>query len=374
MSRIRYSAFLPLVALAVSFATSVFAAQPVAGANLPAVDFRKPAQSSGWRAVHDLAALQPTPAGLRAEITGADPYFHGPAMDFPEAMPLWLRLRLKSSAGGICQIFYFQKNSTEEKSLRFSVPRGEWHEARLRLPALGRGWHLRIDPPGQDGDCVFESLQFEERIILQSPAWPQPTRPKLGAGPVRLKSGGLELVHSRNALDGFEVQVDGQLMACGNNAALLGYVRNGRPRWIPFGRGTNVPVSVRSAQPGGSLTVEAAFTDHDAGHWKVTRTFTPTPDGNISVLARVVVDADRDVLYLPMFTLLPGLGSFGTNKTQALFAGVEYLENEPSSSTADLNAPASDRQVPDTLKLTLPLMVVSAADRYVGLTWKHDPG
>ena len=73
-----------------------------------------------------------------------------------------------------------------------------------------------------------------------------------------------------------------------------------------------------------------------------------------------------------LFTLLPGLGSFGTNKAQAVFAGVEYLENEPSSSRADLSPPASNRQVPDTLKITFPLMAVAAEGRYIGLAWKQD--
>ncbi len=69
---------------------------------------------------------------------------------------------------------------------------------------------------------------------------------------------------------------------------------------------------------------------------------------------RVTVSRDRLVAYLPLLTLLPGLGSFGTNKTQALFAGVEYLENEPSSSEADVRGIASKRQVPDSVKETFP--------------------
>ena len=71
--------------------------------------------------------------------------------------------------------------------------------------------------------------------------------------------------------------------------------------------------------------------------------------------------------------MLPGLGSFGTNKTQALFAGVEYLDNEPSSSEADLIGPAAKRQLPDTLKLTFPLMAVAAEERYLGLIWEPAP-
>jgi hypothetical protein len=69
-------------------------------------------------------------------------------------------------------------------------------------------------------------------------------------------------------------------------------------------------------------------------------------------------------------TLLSGVGTHGTNKHQALLAGVEYLENEPSSSEADLIGPASRRQVPSSYKITFPLVAIQAQDRYVGLCWE----
>jgi hypothetical protein len=67
------------------------------------------------------------------------------------------------------------------------------------------------------------------------------------------------------------------------------------------------------------------------------------------------------------------MGTHGTNKHQALLAGVEYLENEPSSSEADLVGPASWRLVPDTLKLTFPLMALQAENHYVGVCWDPQP-
>ena len=75
-----------------------------------------------------------------------------------------------------------------------------------------------------------------------------------------------------------------------------------------------------------------------------------------------------------MLLLLPGHGSFGALKGQGLLAGVEYLENEPSSSTADLNEKAgADRRVPDSARITFPLMAIQAHGRYVGLIWDRAP-
>src|SRR5215468_8663159 len=71
-----------------------------------------------------------------------------------------------------------------------------------------------------------------------------------------------------------------------------------------------------------------------------------------------------------MLLLFPGAGSFGGLKSQGLLAGLEYLENEPSSSEADIVGPASKRQVPDSLKLTFPLMAVQNDGRFLALTWK----
>ncbi len=56
-----------------------------------------------------------------------------------------------------------------------------------------------------------------------------------------------------------------------------------------------------------------------------------------------------------------------------MFAGVEYLENEPSSSTADLTGPGAKRRVPASAKITFPLMAVQAHGHYVGLTWDRAP-
>jgi hypothetical protein len=349
-------------------------------AALPAFDFTRAADCADWTPAHDLARLEATAEGLRAEITGDDPYFHGPPRDFPARTPLWLRVKLKSEQGGSCQVFYFRDQATEENSVRFEVPAGAWFEARVRLPALGPAWRLRLDPPGDHGACTFASLAFAERVRPESPAWPPPDAAVPGADAITLVSGDLKLVHGLDALGNFEVRVADRLMACGNRRALIGYTAGEQVRWVRLGSGSESTVridytprtQVADALLGGTLRAHATMTDPDGGRWDIEQVFATLSAGTLAVTIRVSVDRDRDVLYLPLFTLLPGLGSYGTNKTQALFSGVEYLENEPSSSTADLNRPAANREVPDTIKFTFPLMAVAAEDRYVGLLWNRD--
>src|ERR1035438_9076220 len=95
--------------------------------------------------------------------------------------------------------------------------------------------------------------------------------------------------------------------------------------------------------------------------------------GAINITTEVTVDQDRSVVFLPMLMVFPGAGAFGAAKGQGLFAGLEYLDDEPSSSEAHVIGPASKRQGPDSLKITFPLMAVQHNGRYLALTWEMQP-
>jgi hypothetical protein len=334
----------------------------------PDFDFATVPDATAWGPTHDIAQLVPESDGLRVHISSGDPYLHGPSRDYPAGKPLWLHLRLKSDQGGGAQVFYFTSNPTEDNSVRFTVPAGVWYEAQVPLPALDAGWRLRIDPPGDGGTCLLSRLWFEERVIYPPPAWPAPAAPDLGADPLVVETPGLKVVHSRTAVGGFRVEAGGELAGIGHTRALVGYVVTNQVRWMTLG---NAPGGNVSVQPSGSgLGVDATWRDPDGARWDLRQTFVPAKPGMITVDTSMAVDEDRDVLYLPIFTLFAGVGSHGTNKQQALLAGVEYLENEPSSSEADVIGPESWRLVPDTAKLTFPLMALQAGNHYVSLTWE----
>ena len=119
----------------------------------------------------------------------------------------------------------------------------------------------------------------------------------------------------------------------------------------------------------------ATVRDEDGAEWSVRQRFAAGKrPGSIDVTVRVSVDQSREAVFLPMLVIVPGLGSFGEAKNQAVFAGLEYLDkNELSSSEADIVGLGAKRQVPDTLKITVPLMAVQANDRYIGLLWEERP-
>lgn len=352
----------------------VFAGNSVqsrAEASWPEFDFRQPAAAADWKALHDLAPLRATPEGLEMALVGPDPYCAGPPLRLPRTVPLWLELRLWSEAGGTAQVFYFLHQAREEDSVRFEVPAGQWHDVRVPLPPLQDGMRLRFDPPGTRGKCIVARLALSERLIPAPAAWPQPRPPSLTGDSLALSSGALQLVHGRAGPGHLELFVDGMRMAVGHVQSLLGYQQAAGTRWVPLDAPLQVELQEETIAGRPALRLRTVWLDPDGARWELEQAFVAAEPDAIRVSLRIQVDRDRDVWHLPLLWLLPGFQTFGTNKTQAVFAGLEYLENEPSSSTADLHPPASDRQVPDSLKITVPLMAVVAEGRYLGLAWER---
>jgi hypothetical protein len=346
------------------FVAAVLFSRNTSSQTSPAFDFTSAAAVSEWMAVHDVR-VKASAEGMALTITGSDPYVHGPARDYPAGQPLWLNLRVKSDRGGNAQIFFFEHGATEDKSVRFFVPAGGWKELRVPFPTLQAKTRLRIDPPGASGECVIARMSFEARPIPVAPAWPKPIYPVLGKDALEIRADELRLVHGE-AFGAFEVRVGDKSVAVGNTRSLLGYTIGASNRWVEL---TN---STRVTKSRGAVVATQTFQDPDGAKWEIRQKFSGDKSG-IDVETSVVVDADRPVIWLPMFTLLGGSGTFGTNKTQGVFAGLEFLENEPSSSEADVIGPGSRRKVPDSLKFTFPLMAVAADGAYVGLMWEERP-
>ncbi len=347
-------------------AFAAVAAACALGAAAAEFDFTRPGTAAGWRPAHHIGAMRPTPEGLVITAAGEDPYVIGPAIAEPGDGPLWLNLRMKSDAGGGFQIF-LGPGFREEDSVRGRSRAGIWTDHRIPLPPQKPGLQIRIDPTGPTGTTTIASLRLEPRIVVEPPAWPEAAAVP-GPARERIASGGTTVAASDA---GLTVAVDGESMAVADDRVVVGYLSSGASRWFCVATAA-VERTVR--REGDAVVRRTRARDPDGGAWTFeVRLAAAKPEGAVALDATVTVDADREILGLPLLLVRPGAGSFGERKTQGLFAGLEYLDDEPSSSTADIEGPESRRLAPRPHKVTIPLMAIAARDRYVGLAWEPQP-
>lgn len=332
---------------------------------LPEFDFTRAVTAREWGNQHHISALQPTGGGLEITIAGSDPYFSGPARDYPADTPLWLLVRLNSDQAGTGEVFFFREHAEAGKSVQFSVPSGRWTEARVPMPALGANYRLRFDPPGTGGKVLLASIRFEKRVRLPPPSWPAWTSP----GPATeraLTAGALELYSGTNTPLAVELRVQGQSVAFGHPHPRIGYLQGEEVRWLDLSAAS----LVRKPLGENGFVLTARIKDADGAQWAYEQIFRADSPGAIATETNVRANQDRAVVFLPLHLLIAGEGSFGARKGQGLFAGLEYLEDEPSSSEADIIGPEANRRVPASHKITFPVMAIHAGNRYVGMIWE----
>lgn len=355
------------VSTAVLFFLMIAPAAATYGKTVAAWDFTKGLQ--GWQGNRYTEGLAATAEGLAFRSTGNDPWIEGPAVDVPGEGTVRVRVRMKSDADTGGELFY-GATFAAERSVRFTVSNdGQWHEYLLVVPErLGAGTRFRLDPAASEGQIVVASIEVEVLAPVPPPQWEKPARPrKSDTEPVSVSSGGLVIEHYREGWGSFVVKVDGQEMAAGYQGELLGTVVGDQPQWLDLGKAD----FLYTVGQDGVVSYQATAKDSGGAKWQLTRRFQTGPvAGSIVVETSLVVDRDRDVIHLPWLTLFAGLGTFGERKTQGLFAGLEYLDDEPSSSEADITTAEHIRRAPDPMKVTFPLMAIAHDGRYVGLMWE----
>jgi hypothetical protein len=322
----------------------------------------------GWKGNHHVTELTYSRQGLSFTSTDVDPWIEGPAIDLRADRLTKVTIRMKSNANSSGELFYgpyFQAGH----SVRFAVNNdGDWHEYELIiLEPLGRDTRFRLDPATSEGRIGVAFIRVDELVKWKDPPYREPVRPESDrrtAGAVT--SGSVILEYVGTQIGDFVIAVNNREMAAGYRNELLGVLLGDVIEWLDLNEG-----AITAESDSNGLTVTAHLTDSDGAIWEIHRKIRPGPiDGVITVDVQIQVDADREVMCIPWLTIFPGLDTFGQGKNQALFAGLEYLSDEPSSSEADISAPGNVRRVPDPAKVTLPLMTISSEGRYIGLVWE----
>jgi hypothetical protein len=319
----------------------------------------------GWIGNSRVEHLSYLPEGLIVKSMGEDPWIEGPAVDLPSDKIIRIKIRMKSNADAGAELFYGRVFQAGD-SVRFTmINDGKWHDYSLVIrDKLGPGTRFRLDPCTGAGVVTVAWIKIEtisEIVVpsLQKPEEPDTTRTVTAL----VKSGGLEFEHYGSTWGNFVLRVDGVEMATGHQSELLGLVFDEKPEWLNLKNAKftfdNPPVS------------KASLKDSRGANWEILRRIKPDQQsGTLIVEIELKADKDRDVIHIPWLTIFPGLGTLGQRKDQGLYAGVEYLCDEPSSSEADIATPDHVRRVPDPVKITFPLMAITHGGNYIGVIWE----
>lgn len=323
----------------------------------------------GWKGNGYLQKTGVSSNGLRFKGIGVDPQFTGPAYDFPAGTELLVKIRMRTDNGATADLFYGEGFSDEQKVRFDTVPDMQWQEYEIFLPELGPGMNLRLDPFNDTGSFEISDITVYSATPITPPEMdkPLPLDEKIDSH-MESFSSGLLTIHQYDFRWGrYFITIDGMRFAEVNDDA-IGLTNHGFPEWIHL----NKSVMTDSVQRDNEILQTFTVKDNRGATWTLTRKFSNdsgTP-GSIMVTEGVEVDRDSDVIHIPWLTMFPGLGTFGEHKKQALFAGLEYLADEPSSSEADLHGAQHIRTVPDPVKITFPLMVIQNNGRYIGVIWE----
>ena len=369
-----------------SIMTSVFIctlclAIPAAAETVAEWDFA--AGTHGWSGNERVEPVRSTPEGLLVIATGEDPWIEGPAVDYPADTLIRIAIEMKSSADRAGEFFYGQTFKASDAA-RFTINNDDSFHTYTVYANRPFGPHtrLRLDPSHNPGRVVIRSIKVESirRVAVPQLKKPSPidtTRP----AKVVVRSGDVSLEHTTAGHNDFVIRVGDTVMAQGYQEPLIGYFADAGYKWLNLkdaqvttgNAGVRTVTSTRTLTPvpGGRFT-SAKIKDADGATWTVARTFiVDKHDGAIRIETTVHVNQDREVVRLPWLTLFAGRPELGTKKNQAVFCGLEYLADEPSSSDADIAKPNNVRSTPDPVKITMPMMAVQQDGRYIGVIWER---
>jgi hypothetical protein len=349
---------------AILFAMTLFwAAVPAVGKTAVEWDFSK--GPHGWTGNRQVENLSFSPEGLLVKSTGEDPWIEGPAVDLPGDKIIRVKIRMKSNADAGAELFYgtvFRAGDSVRFTTRID---GKWHDYSLVIrDKLGPGTRFRLDPCIGAGRVTVARISIETISEIAAPPLEKPKKTnRTSERRASIKSGGLEFEHYGGTWGNFALKVNGVEMAAGYQSELIGLVFDEQPEWLNL-KNANMTFDNPS-------TSRANFRDSHGGKWEIRRSIKPAKQqGTLIVEIELKADQDREIIHIPWLTIFPGMGTFGQRKDQGLFAGLEYLCDEPSSSKADITTPDHVRRIPDPVKITFPLMAIAQGGNYIGVIWE----
>lgn len=309
------------------------------------------------------------PQDLQVSITGEDPWIEStyfPVHFSDKVKKIAVRLEAETDNDGTCQLFYAAPNQAFSETRMATLKQTGKGIYTGEIVFSAASLRLRIDPPGDRGCALFKRLALLPRIPLAQPPLTPSSFFQLSS-PLATACGPLGILAQGYAFGRWTYTQNGRVVARGNAEEKLLYLdRKDAVAELAWGAQR---VCVQPCTNGYCAAFTA--TDRDGVLWTVKRTVEAQPHG-ITIATTVEVSQERKVVFLPWLTLFAGEATCGTNKTQALLPGIEYLANEPSSNEKEIRGLAANRRFAEPYKVCYPLMAIGADNQWFALTWQKD--
>ena len=339
-------------------------------------DFRR--SDGGWQAAHHMKDVVVSDKGMSFTVTDNDPWLLGPKISIPAASPDAKKVRFTITCepvdcDGAWEIYHDLAGKGYDERKKFALrARGASPHTQFSADMPVEGFssvegHLRIDPPALPG-MRFTIKSFTAEILAPTWSYKPVTPPKLSlpGNAIVLDGDGWRLRHDPKRMGAFRYESHGKTVE--------GYP--GEPCVVAAGGGrgaTALPADWAAAKPIVKRTKDgfemtAATCDAKGRKWRMTRTFSRVEDGRaLAIKTEFACDKTR-ALHVPYLTLFAERASNG-HKHQAMLAGLEYLDDEPSSSTKEIRMPESNRLIPSLHRITAPFAALTDEKAWLAAAW-----
>lgn len=337
----------------------------------------------GWGNPHDVVNVASSGEGLSFSINGEDPWFFGPPVEISAvpAEPRRLAFTMTcapTTRASSWQLFFAPANRpfSEKMSCRM-YPVGDPPYTRFSTKGavpfnLCGNCRFRLDPPpGSNETFTVKGISMEWRKPLWSYA-PKKVPPLVipASTPLVLKGEGWELRHDPDRIGAFRFITHGKTVENMPEEPFVYLDKSGNVRTLDWSK-----AKMSADVEGGRLQTEAQTVDSDGRRWTLRRNFLIVEsNGALMVETHITAsplagdDAPAKVLHVPALTLFIDRDS-GGHKHQAMLAGVEYLDDEPSSNTKEIRTHEHNRLIPAEYRLSAPLAVFTKDGSWLTALW-----
>ena len=347
------------------------------------------ADAPSWKADHHVARAEMTDEGLSFDVIDEDPWLVGPQLMFPTVPPRAKRAVFTMTCAPTMvsdswQLFYLFKNPhfNEADSVRLR-PEGRppytRFSAEVPIEVVAAGpCRFRLDPPGGTAHFTVKSLS----VAFKTPLWTyRPVQPPPlvipASTPLVLKTKDWELRHDPDRIGAFRYLSRGKIVENNPEEPFVYLDPKGTAQTLDWSQAkmeARAPTRARL-----DMETKAEMTDTEGRTWTLRRSFRPENRGRDLVISTTVYVRQEGgrlapqvpILHVPYLTLFADRGSNG-RKHQALLAGVEYLDDEPSSNQKDIRTVECNRLIPAADRLSAPLAILTDAENWLAFNWSKD--